>query len=393
MVELDSVVGLDESQVGADSPHGLIPMESGVALRRTVLYEIHRQMGARMTSFAGFEMPVQYRGVIEEHMAVRTAVGVFDVSHMGEIYLRGPGTPAFVDRMFTNRTQAMEPGRAQYNLMLNGDGGILDDLILYRLARDEWLAVVNAATTERDYAWLRDHAPASVEVIDRSAETALLAVQGPRAVDVLRALVPIDVGAVRYYRFVETRLDGVPVLCSRTGYTGEDGFEVFCPVEAAPRVWERILEAGRPWGIQPCGLGARDTLRLEAGMLLYGQDMDEQTHPFEVGLGWVVQMDKGDFIGRAALERVLQEGLRRRLVGFEMVDTGIPRTGYRVLDADHRPLGRVTSGTFAPYLRKAIGLALIQASYAEDRLWVDIRQSPREARIVSLPFYRRSRPS
>lgn len=348
-------------------------------------------MGARMTSFAGFEMPVQYTGVIEEHMAVRTAVGVFDVSHMGEIRIRGPGSPSFVDRMFTNRTQAMEPGRAQYNLMLNDDGGILDDLVLYRLAQDEWLAVVNAATTDRDYAWLRAHAPASVEVTDDSAETALLAVQGPRAVDVLSVLVPVDIRAVRYYHFVETRLDDVPVLCSRTGYTGEDGFEVFCPAEAASRVWERILEVGRPWGIRPCGLGARDTLRLEAGMLLYGQDMDEQTNPFEVGLAWVVKMDKGDFVGKAALEKVLQEGLRRRLVGFEMVDAGIPRSGYPVWDEAHQPLGRVTSGTFAPYLKKAIGLALIQMPYEVTRLWVDIRQSLREARIVPLPFYRRSR--
>ncbi len=368
-------------------------MQSEVALRRTVLYEAHRQMGARMTSFAGFELPVQYTAVIEEHMAVRTAVGVFDVSHMGEIYLRGPESPAFVDRVFTNRTQAMEPGRAQYNLMLNDAGGILDDLVLYRLARDEWLAVVNAATTERDYAWLRAQAPASVEVTDRSAETALLAVQGPRAVDVLSALVPVDVRAVRPYRFVETRLDDVPVLCSRTGYTGEDGFEVFCPADAALGVWERILEAGRPWGIRPCGLGARDTLRLEAGFLLYGQDMDEQTNPFEVGLARFVSMDKGDFIGKAALERALREGLRRRLVGFEMVDAGIPRSGYPVWDEARRPLGRVTSGTFAPYLKKAIGLALIAAPYEAIRLWVDIRQTPREARIVPLPFYRRSRPS
>ncbi|GBC83657.1 Aminomethyltransferase [bacterium HR11] len=368
-------------------------MRSGVALRRTALYETHRQMGARMTAFAGFELPVQYTGVLEEHMAVRTAVGVFDVSHMGEIRIRGPGSPSFVDRMFTNRTRAMEPGRAQYNLMLNDDGGILDDLILYRLAEDEWLAVVNAATTERDYAWLRAHAPAAVEVTDCSAETALLAVQGPRAVDVLSTLVPADIRAVHYYHFVETRLDGVPVLCSRTGYTGEDGFEVFCPAEAAPRVWERILEAGRPWGIRPCGLGARDTLRLEAGMLLYGQDMDEQTNPFEVGLGWVVRMDKGDFVGKAALERVLQVGLRRRLVGFEMVDAGIPRSGYPVLGEGHEPIGRVTSGTFAPYLKKAIGLALIQMPYEATRLWVDIRQSLREARIVPLPFYRRSRTS
>ncbi|MCS7311881.1 MAG: glycine cleavage system aminomethyltransferase GcvT [Acidobacteria bacterium] len=366
-------------------------MQSGVTLRRTALYETHRRMGARMTSFAGFEMPVHYMGIIEEHIVVRTAVGVFDVSHMGKIRFRGPGSPSFVDRVFTNRTQAMGPGRAQYNLMLNDEGGILDDLVLYRLSQDGWLAVVNAATTDRDYAWLRAHAPASVEVTDCSAETALLAVQGPRAVDVLGALVPVDLQAVPYYHFVETRLDDIPVLCSRTGYTGEDGFEVFCPAEAVGQVWDRILEAGQRWGIRPCGLGARDTLRLEAGMLLYGQDMDEQTNPFEVGLAGVVKMDKADFIGKAALEKVWRGGLRRRLVGFEMTDAGLPRSGYSVLGEGHEPIGRVTSGTFAPYLKKAIGLALIQMPYEASRLWVDIRQSLREARVVPLPFYRRSR--
>ena len=367
-----------------------MPPES--SLKRTPLYSVHVALGARMVPFAGFLMPVQYTSIIEEHMAVRTAVGAFDVSHMGEIYIEGPGATDRVDRLVPRAIRSLEPGQVRYTVLLREDGGILDDLLVYRLDTDRWLLVVNAANIDKDFAWIADHA-GPVPVRNASDETALIAVQGPRAVDVVPRVVRGDPEKLRYYRFLASDSDGIPVLCSRTGYTGEDGFELYISADQAETIWQRLFEVGASRGLRPCGLGARDTLRLEAGMLLYGNDMDESTNPFEVGLDWVVNLEKGDFIGRDALLRIREQGVARLLVGFEMVDAGIARHGYPVYDAAGNAIGRVTSGTMAPYLRKAIGMALVRADAAGPELWIEIRGTRRRARIVDLPFYRRPKPA
>ncbi len=359
--------------------------------KKTPLYDVHLRSGARMTSFAGFVLPLQYTSILEEHLAVRTAAGMFDVSHMGQIRVSGPEAHTWLNRLLTNDLARLSPGRCQYTLMLNPQGGILDDMVVYCFASHRWLCVVNAANIEKDVAWMHAHAPADVDVRNESDRWALIAVQGPRAIEVLNPIVQADLHRVRYYHFVETVLEDVPIVCSRTGYTGEDGFEILCPAEAAPHVWTVIARAGESAGLRCCGLGARDTLRLEAGMRLYGRDMDETTTPFEVGLERFVSLHKPDFIGRASLIAQQERGIPRCLIGLEMVDSGIPRHGYAVMNAAYHRVGHVTSGTFAPFLRKAIAMALVASSAQDRTFYVDIRGTARHARRVSLPFYRRSR--
>lgn len=361
---------------------------SSTSLKKTPLFTVHEQLGARMIPFAGFLMPVQYSSVIEEHLAVRTAVGLFDVSHMGEFQIEGSGATESLDRIVTNEIRSLEPGRARYTVMLNEEGGILDDLLVYRMGENSWGLVVNAANIEKDRAWIESHLHQAT-LRDQSDATALLAVQGPKAVDVMEALFPGQAHPIRYYRFIETRFRDFPVVLSRTGYTGEDGFEVYIPAEGAIALWEAIITAGEPYSIRPCGLGARDTLRLEAGMLLYGQDMDERVTPFDVGLQWVVKLDKGEFIGREVLLEQQKTGPRFRLVGFEMEDPGIARHDYPVFDSNGDEIGRVTSGTHAPFLRKNIGLARVPYSFSGDTLYIQIRQRRARARVVPLPFYKR----
>lgn len=360
-------------------------------LRRTPLYDAHVALGARLTPFAGWSMPVQYAGVIEEHRAVRTKAGLFDLSHMGELEVRGDGALAFLNHALTNDAAALEEGQAQYTLIPYTDGTLVDDAILYKLP-GRFLLVVNAGNREKDLEWL-DHQklgfPAA-ELMDRSDETALVAIQGPLSAEILQPLADADLSSLGAYRAVEARVCGVPALVARTGYTGEDGFELFVAPEDAAAVWRGLLEAGRPRGLAPVGLGARDTLRLEARMALYGHEITEHTNPIEAGLGWAVRLDKGDFVGREALEREKKLGPARRLVGFELLGRGVPRAEQPVYkDGEH--VGFVTSGTHSPTLGRPIGLAYVPArlSKPDTELDIMIRDRPVRARVVKTPFYRR----
>ncbi|OGL62342.1 MAG: glycine cleavage system protein T [Candidatus Tectomicrobia bacterium RIFCSPLOWO2_12_FULL_69_37] len=368
--------------------------EPGDALRRTSLYETHVAAGAKMVPFAGFEMPVQYTGVIEEHHAVRQAAGLFDVSHMGEFEARGPGAAAFLRRLVTNDVSRLEVGRVMYCTMCREDGGIIDDLTVYRLADERYMAVVNASNIGKDWAWMAARKGAGVEFRDVSSETGLLALQGPRAEAVLAGLLPGggDLGAIPYYGAQERTWQGKRVLVSRTGYTGEDGFELYCGAPDAPALWEALMARGGGEGLKPCGLGARDTLRTEMKFALYGNDIDEATNPLEAGLGWVVKFQAGEFIGREALLGIKERGLSRKLVGFEMVDRGIPRHGAPIL-AGGRNAGVVTSGTMSPTLGKAIGIGYVPLTHAAEgcEIAVEIRDKARAARVVETPFYRREK--
>lgn len=362
-------------------------------LRETPLHDWHVRQGGRMVDFAGWHMPVQYSGVVDEHTAVRERAGLFDVSHMGEIRLRGPQALDNVQRLTVNDASGLVPGQAQYTAMTGEDGGIIDDLLVYYMAPDDYLLVVNAGTTDKDFAWITARVDGDVEAADESSQWAQLAIQGPRAEDVLGRVIDDDLAAIRYYHFVESEYGGDPAIVSRTGYTGEDGFEVYLGPAHAERLADAILDVGQEYGLLPAGLGARDTLRLEAGMNLYGSDMSEERTPIEAGLGWIVKPDKGDFIGRAALLRQKQEGPAERLVGVMIEGRGIPRHGYPVLDGNGERIGEVTSGTFSPTLEQGIGLAYVAAAAAmpDTSVAIEIRGRNVPARVVRPPFYRRSR--
>jgi aminomethyltransferase len=356
-------------------------------VQRTPLNAAHRRLGARMVDFAGWEMPVYYSSIFEEHRAVRNAAGLFDVSHMGEIEVRGAAALGAVQRLVTNDAGKLAPGAAQYGMLCLPSGGIVDDVVYYRLASDRFLFCVNASNADKDFRWMRDRA-SDAEVVNRSAEFAQLALQGPLAAPILAPLASIDVAALRSFRVAEARVATAPALVSRTGYTGEDGFEIYLAPANAEAVWNRLLETGRPRGLVPVGLGARDTLRLEKGLMLYGNDIDETTSPLEAGLEWVVKLDKGDFIGRDALLAQKREGPRRRLAALRMRPSAPPpRHGYRVL-RDGRMVGAVTSGTKSPTLGVGIALALVEAQAAaiKSRLEVEIRSRQHPAEVVPLPF-------
>jgi glycine cleavage system T protein (aminomethyltransferase) len=371
--------------------------EDRAELKRTPLYECHFEAGAKMVPFAGWEMPVQYTGVIDEHRAVRTAAGLFDVSHMGEVRVRGAGALDLLQRLTPNDVAKLGPGRAHYSGLLTERATYIDDLLIYRLGEADFLVVVNASNADRDFAWIADHREEVAEVAEvtnTSDDYALLALQGPAALAILAPLASVDVSALRYYGFAEGEVAGVPALISRTGYTGEDGFELYLPPGDAAAVWRRLLTAGAPHGLVPAGLGARDTLRLEAGMALYGHEIDEETTPFEAGLGWVVKLGKGDFLGRAALAAQEASGVKRRLVGFEVLGRGIARQGHAVLDASGAAVGAVTSGTFSPTLEKALGMAYVPIGLDTPGtpITLDVRGKPVAARVVALPFYTRPKP-
>jgi aminomethyltransferase len=357
-------------------------------LKRTPLRDIHVKAGAKMVPFGGWDMPVQYTGIIEEHRTVRRAVGLFDISHMGEFEVQGPDALAVVQRLCTNDASALAVGQVQYSLLCFPDGGIVDDLTLYRLADDRFMLTVNAANIDKDWAWVTEHGRGRATWLNVSGETALLAVQGPRAETLVQRLADADVTRVPYYHFVRGTVAGVPALISRTGYTGEDGFELYIPAARAESLWCALLDAGQADGIQPIGLGARDTLRLEMKYALYGNDIDQTTDPLEAGLGWVVKPAKGDFIGRDAIEAVRARGVARRLVGFEMVERAVPRHGYRLLK-DGAPVGTVTSGSFGPAVGKYIGIGYVRADLGAvgTELDVEIRGQARRARVVTTPFY------
>jgi aminomethyltransferase len=367
-------------------------VESTVLLK-TPLHARHVALGARMVPFGGWEMPVEYSGISDEHMTVRTAVGLFDVSHMGEVEIAGKDALAAVQRITSNDAAKLKVGQIQYSGLMTADGTFVDDLLVYRMAEQHFLLVVNASNIPGDFAYIRDNIAGvgDAVAVNSSSRYALIAVQGPAAREVLQTLTGMDLGAIKYYWFATGEVGGIRATISRTGYTGEDGFEVFVAPAYAERLWDALLKAGEPFGIKPCGLGARDTLRLEAAMRLYGNDIDTTTSVLEADLEWILSWTKGDFIGREALERQKAAGLTRKLVGFEMVDRAIARHGHQVL-IDGQPAGVVTSGTQTPFLKKAIGMAYVPALTAVDAEFdVDIRGRRARARVVPLPFYKRAR--
>ena len=359
--------------------------ESG-PLKRTPLHDVHVKAGAKMVPFGGWDMPVQYAGIVEEHKAVRSAVGLFDISHMGEFEVAGAAALAAVQRLCTNDAAPLAEGQVQYSVLCYPEGGIVDDLTLYRLAGDRYMLTVNASNIDKDWRWVTEHEPGAGWK-NVSAETALLAVQGPKAEGLVQRLADTDVVSIRYYHFAPGKVAGVPGLISRTGYTGEDGFELYVPAGEAARLWHALMEAGRPDGIRPIGLGARDTLRLEMKFALYGNDIDQTTNPLEAGLGWVVKPAKGEFIGRAAIEALRARGVARKLIGFEMVERQVARHGYRILK-DGTEVGVVTSGSFSPSLERGIGMGYVRAALAAvGSEWdVEIRGVGQRARVVRTPF-------
>jgi len=356
-------------------------------MKRTPLYQAHVKAGARMVPFGGWEMPVQYAGIIEEHRAVRSAVGLFDVSHMGEFEVEGPGALAALQHLTTNDVAALAPGQIQYSVLCYPNGTIVDDLTVYRLAGDRFMLTVNAGNIDKDWAWVTEHGGGATWR-NASAEMGLIAVQGPKAEALVGRLADRDVTGIGYYRFAAGRVAGVGTLISRTGYTGEDGFELYVPAGETERLWTALLDAGRGDGAQPIGLGARDTLRLEMKYALYGNDIDETTNALEAGLGWVVKPGKGEFIGRAALETIRAAGVARKLVGLEMVDRAVARHGYPVLH-DGRRVGVVTSGSYGPSVDRYIAMAYVETPLAAvgTGLAVEIRGQAKAARVVRTPFY------
>jgi glycine cleavage system T protein (aminomethyltransferase) len=359
-------------------------------MKRTPLFSAHRRAGAKMVAFAGWEMPVQYQGVIDEHLAVRSRAGLFDVSHMGEIEVRGKGATEFCQSITANDISRMKIFQAQYNLLLNERGGVTDDVIFYRLAPDEYFICVNASNSDKDFAAIEARAAGQVEVANVSSEYAQLALQGPRAEKILQSLTESSMAELKSFAFQFANVAGVRCLAARTGYTGEDGFELYCRSAQASQLWFALLEAGAADGLVPAGLGARDTLRLEMAFPLYGHELDETTTPLEAGLAWVVKLSKGDFLGRSVLLQQKEHGLERKLVGLEMLEPGIARGGYPLFK-NRVGIGRITSGTKSPSLGKAIALGYVAAAEAAlgNIVNVEIRGRKIPAKIVSLPFYRR----
>lgn len=363
--------------------------------RRTQLYEVHKK-SAKLTVFAGFEMPLWYKGVIQEHLAVRNSVGLFDVSHMGRVIIQGPDSERFLNYVITNDVSKLSPNSAQYSVMCNEKGGIMDDFVIYRLESEKFMFVANAANREKDYDWLvKNSRNFNVELTEISDNVAMFSVQGPKAEKTLQKISTEDLSKIERFKGASTRLADIEVFISRTGYTGEDGFEIFIwntPLDKpnnAVKVWDAILEAGKDFGIEPCGLGARDTLRLEAGMCLYGNDMDETTTPLEAALSFVVKLQKDNFIGKEAILKQKAEGIKRKRVGLLMLEHGIPRQKCEVRDDKGENIGHVTSGTFSPLLNCGIGMAYVAMPKAQEGnvVNVKIRGKLVKAKIVAFPFY------
>ena len=367
-------------------------MPAAPALRVTPLNSVHRALGARMVDFGGWDMPVQYSGIIDEHNAVRHSVGVFDVSHMGEIEIRGPEAAALTDYVTTNAVHKLKPGQAHYAGLLYQHGGFVDDILVHKVAGDHYFLCVNASNQDKDFAHIvaQNHFDAVVE--NAGGSYAQIAIQGPRARATLQKLTPVDLAGIKYYWFTDGEVCGTPARIAHTGYTGEDGFEIYVPPADAERQWKLIMDAGAEFGIKPCGLGARNTLRLEAKMALYGHEIDASISPLEADLGWIVKLDKGDFVGRDALLKQKETGIRRKLIGFEMRARGIGRDGYEV-SLDGAAAGWVTSGGPSPTLNKNIGLCYLPAARAVAGAGIEvlIRNQPVEAVTVETPFYKRAK--
>ncbi len=358
--------------------------------KKTPFYKKHIARRARMSEFAGFLMPIFYRGIMPEHLKVRSSVGFFDLSHMGEFVVRGPRATEFLQMMTVNDVAALVPFKAQYTVMCYENGGIVDDLVLYR-REDDYLLVVNAANIEKDLAWLRNHLfPSDVELVDLSSSTALLAIQGPYAERVMRQLTDYPLERMPFYHSAYVDIAGKRIFLSRTGYTGEDGFELYFDPAYAEELWEAVEKAGKRFDIEPIGLGARDTLRLEMRYALYGNEIDETTNPVESGLSWIVKLDKGDFIGKDAIIKMKEDKPSRRLVAFQLKERGFPRKGYPIVK-DEEEIGSVTSGTFSPSLNRGIGLGYVRAEEANigNEIWIIIRERGVPAEIIKPPFWKK----
>jgi aminomethyltransferase len=356
-------------------------------LKRTPLRDFHAAHGARLVDFAGWEMPVQYRSILEEHKAVRRSAGLFDVSHMGEVDVRGPDAAKFLNHLVTNNVAKLFPGRVLYSPMCYPNGGVVDDLLVYMRGADDYFLCINAGNIDKDIEWIRAQAANfNVTITDRCADYALLAVQGPRAAEIVQSLTGAKLGLIKYYHFTEATVAGIHCLASRTGYTGEDGFELYHAAADAPALAQAILDAGAARGLELAGLGARDSLRLEAGYPLYGHEITADISPLTAGLGWTVKFDKGDFIGRAALLHEKEQGAKNKVIFFKTGDRRIVRADTPVLGPDGTPVGRVLSGTLSPLLNEAIGSALVPAAFANQPLAVDIRGTKLTLQVVTPPF-------
>ena len=360
-------------------------------MKNTALSHIHESLGAKMVPFAGYNMPVQYEGVNAEHETVRTSVGVFDVSHMGEFFLKGENALALIQKVTSNDASKLVDGKAQYSCLPNNDGGIVDDLIVYKIADNDYMLVVNASNIDKDWNWISSHNDLGVAMTNASADYSLLAIQGPKAASAMQALTSIDLANMPYYSFQIGTFAGIEnVIVSATGYTGSGGFEIYFKNEDAETIWNKIFEAGAAFGIKPIGLAARDTLRLEMGFCLYGNDINDTTSPIEAGLGWITKFDK-EFTNSANLKAQKEAGVTKKLVGFELIERGIPRHDYEIVDADGNNIGIVTSGTMAPSLGKGIGMGYVKTEFAavDSEIFIQIRNNKVAAKVVKMPFYKK----
>ena len=361
------------------------------ALKNTALTDIHIQLGAKMVPFAGYNMPIQYQGLKIEHDCVRNGVGVFDVSHMGEFLITGNESINLIQKISTNDASLLTPGRAQYSCMPNGQGGIVDDLIIYMLASNKYLLVVNASNIEKDWNWINENNQFDAQLTNLSDEYSLLAIQGPKASEAMQSLTKVDLANIKFYHFeIGEFAECKDVIISATGYTGSGGFEIYVKNKDAEKVWRKVFEAGKPFDIQPIGLGARDTLRLEMGYCLYGNDIDDTTSPIEAGLGWITKFNK-EFIDKDFLNNQKEHGVNRKLTAFEIIDKGIPRKDYNIMNSSNEIIGHVTSGTMSPSLNKGIGMGYVQKQYAtiDTEIFIEIRNKLIKASVVKLPFYKK----
>ena len=362
-----------------------------IMIKNTALTEKHIALGAKMVPFAGYNMPVQYEGVNAEHETVRNGVGVFDVSHMGEFLLTGPDALDLIQRVTTNDASTLTIGRAQYSCLPNGKGGIVDDLIIYRMKEEQYLLVVNASNIDKDWNWISSHNTKNVEMRNLSDDYSLLAIQGPKAIEAMQSLTSVDLSAIKYYHFEVGPFAGIEhVIISATGYTGSGGFEIYCKNSEVEQLWNKVFEAGAAYGIKPIGLAARDTLRLEMGFCLYGNDINDTTSPLEAGLGWITKFTK-EFTNSENLKKQKEEGVTKKLVGFELLERGIPRHDYEIVDADGNNIGIVTSGTMAPTVGKGIGMGYVKTELADvdSEIYIQIRNNKVKAKVVKMPFYKK----
>ncbi len=360
-------------------------------MKNTALTNKHIELGAKMVPFAGYNMPVQYEGVNAEHETVRNGVGVFDVSHMGEFLLSGPNALALIQKVTTNDASVLFDGKAQYSCMPNGKGGIIDDLIIYRINAEAYFLVVNASNIEKDWNWISSHNDLGVDMKNLSDDYSLLAIQGPKAAEAMQSLTDVSLSEMVYYTFQYGKFAGIEnVMISATGYTGSGGFEIYVKNQDVELLWDRVFEAGKDWGIKPIGLAARDTLRLEMGFCLYGNDIDDTTSPLEAGLGWITKFTK-DFVDSTSLQQQKEAGVSRKLIAFEMIDRGIPRHDYQILDNDGNVIGKVTSGTMSPSMKLGIGLGYVTVEHSklESEIYIEIRDKGVKAKVVKLPFYKK----